>query len=265
MTQGQGADTARKEEGFRALIRSALKLAGAPTIATFPFWCIDLTCGSGFNDKAGCHGSPVIFLEEILRADRRFMAYFCDNEPSHTDALRLRLPPQLLLRRDSAWQVVCADNRILLPHIAEVIAAREDAQHAVGLCLCDPNGWKAVPVEALQAFARRFPKVDLVLNLNLSLFRKVRGHRRKCKPGFDDWPSVAELPALFSRNHWLIRNPSRCGKGHKFAILFGRNHPRGMKKFEDFVPIDSKDGQDIIESLHRVPMGQQDLFEKEQP
>jgi three-Cys-motif partner protein len=257
--QGQGAGTLRKEEGFRHLLRDALRISNAPRIRRFHYWHTDLHAGSGWNEEASCPGSPVVFLEEARLRGRLYRAHFCDrNLPS-----RLALEERLNGWSEpagSTFAVWGLDNSEILPHVSREIRMKEpNPERAVGTVLCDPNGWRDVPYPELVTFATAFPSIDLIINLNVNLFRSAGELRRRSAPGFEDWPTPAEIITPLDRQHWLIRNIARHG-GHCFTILLGRNLRQKVGQFRDFYPISSPVGRDILANLRRVPVEQSTLF-----
>jgi hypothetical protein len=258
MSQGQGPSTPRKQQGLRMAFRQGLLIT-----KNFqrPYWHIDMHAGSGINDKAGCPGSPLVFLEEAKRVGRPFHAYFCENDP----VLFRRLSDNLRFAVEGTDQssVCCSslDNAHALRLFAERIASEDDPKTAAGTLLLDPNGFsrRSVPLDALKDFFSRFRRIDAVLNLNISLFSKVDGCRgHPTIRGFDDWPHLSDVCGLGPfKTHWLVRNPSRGGRGDRFALFLGRNTDRGMARFADFVPLDSERGQLIVRHYQR--------FRPEQP
>lgn len=264
---GNGRWTSRKEEGYKLLFRQSLGISlGA---LPFPYWHIDLNAGCGFNHQADCEGSPLVFLREAVRFQRPFRAFFCDHEPEFTGALEQvcnglfvsadgsgpgefsieDLPPR------SAWGIHCLDNAKMLPVVADAIRKSErNSQHAVGTCLCDPNGYPhGFPTEALIAFAADFPKIDLILNLNVSLFARVRGckasRRENISKGFQEWPELGELIGLFPRPHWWLRNPPPHKGGERFITFLGRTYRPDRGRFADFYPLTTRIGQEILRTL----------------
>jgi hypothetical protein len=155
-----------------------------------------------------------------------------------------------------------------LGEVADMIGRGESRPGlAVGTLFCDPNGVRVgFPVDALEAFSRLFPRIDLIINLNASVFAMVRGCKASGRPsvqkGFLDWPDLLDIARRFNRplRNWWVRNPSK-GPGMRFAMLVGRSLPTGRRSFKDFHPLDSPAGQEIIHTLRRVPTGGRYLFE----
>lgn len=263
MQQGQGGSTQGKEIAFAALMRMALGIGKAAP--DYPHWHLEMNAGSGRNDKASCDGSPLIFLRAAEEAGRTYRAFFCDNDEANIAALRancfsLGPPPDGCERT-----VTCKDNAEFLDGVATLIRAAENPRFALGTCLCDPNGWKGFPVEAIERFAALFPRIDLILNLNLSFFAMVKGAAAhpapSCRPFADaeKWPSPEVLVGRFHKRHWLIRNPSSA-KGMRFSVLYGSNFKVKTARFMGFVPLESIAGQEIIRHLKSIHPEQRELF-----
>ncbi len=260
MKHGQGKHTSRKEDGFRMILRQCLRMTQRMLT---PYWHIDMNAGSGYNAVAECMGSPLVFLEEASDVGRSFNALFCDNDPAAVEQLRNATFFAVEATDSSALSVVCKDNREALGDFSRWITAEEPRpEYAMGTCLCDPNGSRALPVSAIAHFANRFPRIDLVLNVNVSLFARVR----KCKgnpktPGFDEFPDPEDVLGLKShKSHWLVRNPPKGGR-ESFVIFLGRNTEEGMTRFEEFYPLDSTRGEGIVKTLKRVRPDQPLLWE----
>jgi three-Cys-motif partner protein len=257
--QGEGPNTRRKIEGFRDLFR--VRLAGVSKggrAKDFPYWHLDMNCGSGWNEAANCAGSPVVFLEEVLRSRRHTHAYFCDVDTDAVSSLcrRIQLPDDPSLC--AAVFINDGDNADRLGEFAEDVRRQEKPRFAVGSVLCDPNGWKGFPVEALRQFFAEFARIDCILNLNSSFISMVRGckknaHIPACRP-FASYPDLEDLIGMFNKGFWLVRNPSLPGRGMNFISLCGSNFE--THTFKDWYRAESTRGQEIITSLHRVDPNQ---------
>jgi hypothetical protein len=260
--QGQGNGTVRKEAGFAAVLRMSLRVSKARPVAAFPYWHLDLNSGSGWNAKAGCLGSPAVFLDEAARAGRAGPVHvrFCDTDSAAIETLRAncfglcsRVGPE------ASVAARAMDNADFLRETAEEIrAAERNPGFAVGSCLCDPNGFPdGFPVEALKDFACDFPRIDLAINLNVSLFARVRGCKdsvhENIRKGFVHWPELGELIGLYPRRHWWVRNPPAGPWGmERFVTFYGHNWPRTKRTaFAEFVPLDSLAGQEIVGTFKR--------------
>jgi hypothetical protein len=239
----------------------------------FAHWHLDLNAGCGLN--ATCEGSPLTAIRAALDAGRsapvRF--HFCERSKGRVAQLRNlcfglveRLPP------DSQMSARALDNSAFLPEVADMIRQEERPEFAAGTVLCDPNGFPhGCPVDALDAFSLEFRRVDLILNLNLSLFARVFGKNGKggclgsanesIRKGFLDWPKLNALVARFHKRFAFVRNPSR-GPRERFTTFFLTNNPNaGTSRFLDFFARGSTQWHEIIETFGRVNPAQGLLFE----
>ncbi len=269
MGQGQGVGTVSKEKLFARLFQASLDAAARNRV----YWHIDLNCGSGYNDKVGCNGSPLVFMEEAMKSKRTgpIEALFCDNNTSAVLELQKRL--RRIYDHMPAWpacvHVADFENAYFLEYIGEFMQANDDPQSAIGTCLCDPNGYNDMPVDALATFACRFPKIDIILNININLFKSVEGCKSdtaKVSEGhkrvFREWPTVKEITDRISRPCWMIRNPPKNTFGrHHFTQIIGRIAEIPVVAGSELFPIDSPDGRRIIGKLKRIDPDQGDLFE----
>src|SRR5215472_10614535 len=94
MLQGQGGGTLDKERKIGSAEALGMTVAnGLAKRATWrqtkPYFHLDLNAGSGWNEIAGCPGSPLVFLElaqQKLTA-LPIYAWFCDINPVAIDKL----------------------------------------------------------------------------------------------------------------------------------------------------------------------------------
>jgi hypothetical protein len=249
--QGQGRTTEIKVRGIGAAIAVTLKVCTNPALAAFPYWHIDLNSGCGYNHDAGCFGSPLAFLAAVSNAGKtNYRAFFCDIQPAAVSELRR------LLAAEPGCTCICANNRETLPQVAAVIRAAERNPHlAMGTVLCDPNGYfygDAVPADEMRRFCAEFPRIDVILNLNVTTRRWIRGCIEKGVRGWETATCLRldELPAFLSRRHWLIRDLVSRG-GHQFALMVGRNYRLGDHRAMGFHHLDSAEGRAIVARVER--------------
>lgn len=259
--QGQNARyTPRKQSGFAATFAASLSISKGWAAHRYPYWHLDLNSGSGWNHVAQCYGSPIVFVREAIRKERRFNAIFCDHNEEYTDELRLHLA-DIAIPDGSVAGIYCGDNGDFLEEAGRLIAIRENPQYAVGTCLCDPNGERAIPLQALRVFAATFPRIDLIINLNLSLFAMYRGCRANSMPGFAKKLEPEEILQALGRPHWMVSSPPAAGSGMRFMTAVGRTIDTGCRRFLNFYPLDSMRGMEIIRDFRHVAPDQPLLFE----
>lgn len=249
--QGQGQTTEIKVRGIGAALAVTLKICTNPALAAFPYWHIDLNSGSGYNHDAGCFGSPLAFLAAVSNAGKaNYRAFFCDIRRDAVFELKRLLAPE------PGCTCLCGNNRAVLPTVAKTIRTVERNPHlAMGTVLCDPNGYfygDSVPAEELRQFCIEFPRIDVILNLNVTTRRWIRGRIEKRMRGWENAICLRldELPAFLSRRHWLIRNLVGRG-GHQFVLMVGRNYQLGDHRAMGFFHLDSQEGQEIVAQVER--------------
>ena len=227
MTQGQSGATEFKARGIQSALTISLRISMAGNGANWPYWHVDLNSGSGHNERANCIGSPLAFIQAAESVGRgKYTAIFCDKNLDRISALQHKLIGN---RRA---ECVNWNNRELLPVLAERIEQTERRPHfAWGSILVDPNGYfddASVPHAELIEFASRFPRMDLLFNLNIRTYQLGKPHVVGAKGRWASkfWPSPANFQHLFNREHWLISNVRSVG-GDRFCLFIGRSMKTG--------------------------------------
>ncbi|HEU0180314.1 MAG TPA: hypothetical protein VFV58_39260 [Blastocatellia bacterium] len=209
--QGQGLSTCDKGRRIAAMFSMSMRIL-------YPgdtYYHFDLNAGSGWNDEYGVPGTPLVFLELAQKHLRRWKAMFFELDNARAGELETRL------RGRPNCRVEMLDNR----HFMEW--AKGMPPHAVGSIVIDPNGWlyrsrtgAGVPVAEIIECCARFPRMDLIMNLNLRHYRLMRGdlkanpekaHRRLYR--------LEEMPKLFHRPHGLISDRSNHGHGQFVRMI----------------------------------------------
>lgn len=245
-TQGQGVGTQRKQELFYHANAVGMRIvAKHPKLSRYPFWLFDGNCGSGWNDEVNVIGSPItahLAADYVgLTVDRRRF-HFCDRD--RESMLRL----QARLANDPAWEAASylsiGDNEEGLELFAQCITAQEKSAYALGAVIIDPNGWfyrnansDGPPTEGLRLFARRFPRIDVVLNLNVRTYQL-------CKGQSIDVPSPIDVLRSLTRQHWLV-GWIKMGNS-RFLVAVGRNLETGDHRKVGLHHLDSEEGRVIM-------------------
>ena len=246
--QGQGPTTEFKLRGIQSAISVTMRVATGLQQARFPYWHIDLNSGSGINARAGCIGSPLAFLQAADTLKPNYRATFCDIRADAIRELKERVGA------NPRCECHCGNNRDVLPIVADRIRRAERNPHfAMGTVICDPNGYfygGQVPANAMAAFCREFPRIDVILNLNVRTRRLIRGCVEKRRAGWEDVKCLAldEIPSFLNRKHWLIRNLISKG-GDQFVLMIGRNYRLGDHRAMGFHHMESKQGQSILAAV----------------
>lgn len=220
--QGQGPATRAKVHGFQKIFARTVAIVGLPRLYRSGYLHLDLHAGCGWNERAGCDGSPVAFLKAAVEGWRHpdvpVRAYFCERNPQSADALATRLHAVAPSGGCVAWRVLCCDNAAAVRQVL----AETRSPAVMGTLVCDPNGEREIPRAGLREFFGRFRRVDAVWNVNFSVFRCYRGCKRVGMPGFADKPAVEDVMADMGKRTWWVRNPLLV-PGQTFATLFGSN------------------------------------------
>jgi hypothetical protein len=225
----------------------------------YPFFHFDIFAGSGWNSEAECIGSPVAFVREAsAQGIVNFRAHFCDINQSACGAL--------LNHREIGWDERCfihhGDNSGLVLAIPDLIrAAGDDPAEAIGTVVVDPNGCD-VPIEDLAMLNRLAPKLDVILNVGATSFKRVRKYKEN--HGHDDAIDLRFLMDRIGKAHWQIREPQ--GR-NQWTLLVGRNGVRaGSHRALGFHDVESDYGQHLFNVCNLTPeelpraAGQTDMF-----
>ena len=270
MLQGQGGGTLDKERKIGSAEALGMTVAnGLAKRATWrqtkPYFHLDLNAGSGWNEIAGCPGSPLVFLElaqQKLTA-LPIYAWFCDINPVAIDKLEKCLIQYGHLPQQGV-SLLCEDNQSVIGRYAEQIRRRDRPEHALGSLLCDPNAWfyrnregVGVPVEEIFAFAEEFPKIDIILNVNYRLYGMQRGAGQVVL-------SPGEIRAMMNRMHWVVSR-QHLGGNNRFWLAVARNLSTGDHKGLGLHHWDSAEGQYIMRIVTGDRQGELDFPKQQKP
>lgn len=250
-TQGQSPATIDKERRIASALSIGMRIANARFGGKgFRYWHFDANAGSGWNGDFDVPGSPLVFhamADQHLGGMRR-EAFFCELNGETLGQLAARLG-----RYAGQSTLLPGDNDIALDAFAERIRQAEKPSYAVGSVIVDPNGYwyrnaenkGASPVKAMLRFVAEFPRIDVVLNLNMRIYRlqKSRNH--------SVLPPRAVLGSL-NKKHWLVSEANRGGRS--FLLAVGRNTPTGDHRQLQLYRLGTPDADHI---LSRVVGGRQ--------
>src|SRR5258708_37534234 len=103
--QGQSElATERKQRGLGYAFTLNKKVASKHKDWMPPYVHIDLNAGNGYNDKAGCVGSPITFMR-VFRDHANMRAIFIDQDHAQLDVLKSRA-----IMQDEGSSFYCMDN-----------------------------------------------------------------------------------------------------------------------------------------------------------
>jgi hypothetical protein len=243
VSQGQGASTEAKERGIAHAISVSMRIASK---MSFPFWYVDMNCGSGWNEKVGCIGSPLAFLDVAMEQGKAYRAFFCDI----AEPLVVNLAGKFSRRTSANAYCMAGDNAGLLPVVEEVIRqSGENPKFVWGAVLVDPNSYRTQwPIDQVIAFAAKHPRIDLILNLNLRSYWRESALQRTGAKGWEHQriPLPSDWAGLMNRAHGVVRAPS-VTSGDRFILMTLRNIPAGSSLPMGFYDIHSSTGRDILQ------------------
>lgn len=249
--QGQSRATIDKQRCIASALSIGLQIADSfaskQAWGRFNFWHFDANAGCGWNNSVDVPGSPIVFhamADEYLSHMQR-QAFFCDINDAALHDLQNRLARNRSHLENSF--LFHGDNEEALEVFAERIAACErKPEKAIGCVIVDPNQYwnrnskgEGPPVRSVQGFSRRFPKIDLVLNLNTRLYKLAKAH-----PWGNSWPCPRDVLAGLNKKHWLVKR-TQVG-GNEFLLAVGRNTETGDHRRIGLHKLESLDGEEII-------------------
>jgi hypothetical protein len=240
--------TIDKERCLGAALSMSMKIANAKFGGRgFSYWHFDANAGSGHNDLVDVPGSPIVFhiTADACVTGMRRCAFFCD---LNVAALKELYDRRLTTEWKTNSYLIPGDNEESLDVFAEVIRqSGEKPQYVIGSVLIDPNGWfyrngagRGAPVDSLIRFARTFPRIDIVLNLNARTYRLQRGSGHKVLP-------PRAVLASLAKAFWLVRCTHHGANDWLLAV--GRNMETGDHKKLGFWKLESAEGEAIINKV----------------
>lgn len=250
--QGQSGDaTEIKQRGLSLAFRIGLAVVEkmARKISSARYFHFDLHAGGGYNDAAGCIGSPLTFLKETeVASTERYFAAFCDHD---ADQVRSLLNRPEVADDDRAF-VLHGDNSQLLAMVPSIIREfRDRPEWAIGSILSDPNG-ADVPLDAIIETVNICPRLDIIFHWNSTITKRLRNG---IKP---EQVVLRDVIGMVPKRHWLIREPAGI---HQFTLLIGRNWRFDDSRGMGFYHLDSPRGQTILD---RCSVSNQQLKNRDQ-
>lgn len=237
MIQGQSDATIMKEQGIvAAAVGVSAKIHAHKFGRRYPFWIFDLFCGSGYNDRAECVGSPIAMWRAAVSLGVAPRMHCVD---INADSLaRLSTEADIRGRIGSDVFLHHGDNSLFHEQAASIVSARENAQRAMGLALFDPNDSR-INLESLSGFSRSLPCVDIVINYSGAAVKRAVGGGAQ-RSDLDDMLLAA------NKRHWLVRRP--IGRW-QWSLLIGRNIQVGDYRSMGFEHLDGERGSYIARTL----------------
>lgn len=242
--QGQSFEaTIDKERCLGSALTIGTKIASKFNNSGFNYWHFDANAGCGHNRTCDVPGSPIVFhvtADACLNGMPR-RAFFCDCDQVQLEELSRRLTPTW----KSSSYLLPGDNEESLEVFAEcILTSGERPQYAIGSVIVDPNGYwyrngsgKGPPISALLRFAAKFPRIDIILNLNTRTYRLQRSQGHLVLP-------PREVLTLLQKTNWLVRRTHRGG--NEWLLAVGRNVVTGDHRGLGFHKLESDAGRNIM-------------------
>jgi hypothetical protein len=241
--QGQSVSTIDKERRIAAGLTVSMRIANAKFGGKgYRFFYLDANCGGGYNYQVNVPGSPLVFwsVKQDCLTAMDPVAHFCDRDPIAIQQLRTRFASH---PETAGSALLNCDNEDAIGVFADNIRSSENPKYAVGAALFDPNGyyWRSttgigVPMGGLQWFPFEFPRIDIILNLNMRTFHLQRGAGHAVM-------TPAEVLGSLNRQHWLV---ARAGGQNRHLLAVGRNMPVGDHKALGFYHHQSDEGLRLL-------------------
>ena len=268
---GYGQFTFDKAEAFQTILRMQMVIARAviqkysPKYTPLPYLYLDLTAGPGYSEpRRQIKGSPLIFLEQasrplpVGRSEDKFMppvpfeAHFFEKDAEFAAQLEHNIVPFRAASHCHGLTVYHADYTDPTVGVCSLWPAPQ--KYRYGLVYIDPSG-DLPDFATLACLAEKFPRVEILIHIAATIVkRRSQAHNIPER--------LADLIGKIPKPHWLIRK-ARRGDKHQWTFLMGTGIDRlfrGLKR-EEFHPIDSPEGQRILEQLNYT---QQELFDRRQ-
>jgi hypothetical protein len=234
MSQGQSNITPHKENAFGGILRMNLDVHHRKDEKRgYYYHHFDVNAGSGYNDKAQCDGSPVVFLRTAQRLGvEKFVAHFVDRDRQRTEELLTRI-------NDPRCTVYNGENREFIKAIPELIYyQRENPAQALGSILCDPNGTD-LPIAELSELSKSCRRLDFIINYPARVWKRERG------VGIRPELYLKDLLSLLDKKYWHVQDPLPSDP-HEWMILIGRNFEMGDWQKMRIYALDSPKGIEIV-------------------
>lgn len=254
LIQGQGASTEFKQRGLGSVFAVNLRIFqsrfGKDDWGRYMHF--DLNAGTGYNDLAGCIGSPLAFLNAAQDMGvSRFNAFFVDREG---DSLKQLMTRPELQRKEC--QCHHGFNESFMDAIPDLIQqCGERPKWALGTILSDPNG-ADVPFEKLGLLNAQCPRLDFVVNWNSTIFKRLMASSKHEGRG-----RLSDALRVMGKKHWIISPP----KGRQqFTLLVGRNFPVSDHKAIGLADLDSPQGRYWFDLLNHTQAEREQRFQDNQ-
>jgi hypothetical protein len=191
----------------------------------------------------GIEGSPLIFTRTALDIGLPFRAFFFEKDDDN--ALHLADALHELCKERGAdgtrLQIIPGDHNSAVPWFVDTHLATLPHGGVFGLGYGDGNGKDDAPFVPMAALADRFPQVDLLLNVNATIYKRLRGANPDAGYLLDSLGGIA-------KKHRLIREPVGI---HQWTMVFQTNWATAPEFSQiGFRRLSSPDGRRIVEQVN---------------
>ena len=220
MRQGQSRHTVNKIAALEAFFTQNIAMV-RHAIRSPDYFHFDLNAGCGFNELAGCIGSPLAFRSASVKAGMPEAWCFCCE--LDFDAARQL---QTTTEHDINTLVTFGRNQDFVEQIPDIISQYgADPRTAYGSILIDPNDHRrdAIPYHGLRLLADQCPKIDVLFHFPQLAMKRVTFAVAKgtlSESAAEDCFDIDELPQVIGKRHLWIKQTPDLGN---FAIVVGRN------------------------------------------
>ena len=248
MRIGQSGATPWKALGLQTAIQGIIKnaryvLDRAPGYATFH--CFDMFSGTGLNNYGD--GSAVILANSIACeyqgiGKRKVNMVFVEKSKNNYEQL-------LINTKNIEANKIKADCTNIIYEIPSIIKDKylENNKYAVGVIILDPNGLlNQKQWDALKFVATECPRIDIILNWNISAFHRCRGVVAIKDFEKFDHMRMTDFIKYMNKKYSYVRNHSNADHT-SWTILVLSNIPIGGIKEAGFNSVRTKDGKKTIQ------------------
>lgn len=220
MRQGQSRHTVNKIASLEAFFTQNVAVV-RHAIKAQSYFHFDLNAGCGFNEIAGCIGSPLAFRAAAQKAGMpNALCFCCELDFGAATQLQSRT------ETDQHTFVTIGRNQDFVEQIPEIIRQHgADPRTSYGSILIDPNDHRrdAIPYDGLRLLADQCPKIDVLFHFpQLAMKRIFAGVAKGTCPevAAEDCFDIDQLPTVIGKRYLWIKQTPELGN---FAIVVGRN------------------------------------------
>lgn len=242
---GVSVNTKTKQEHLKHIINTHISICehiiNKNSWASRRYLWIDMNAGKGAWDprpddpqQEPINGSPLVFLNAMMKRPTPFVAFFIDNHKANCDTLR-----QFTDLFGNSTSVRNGDNKHELIEISN-----ELRRNHYGMVYSDENAM--VPFDTLAKFSEKpqCQRVDILVHMPATTLKRVRS-------AYPDRHKQLQDEILgIKKKYWIVREPvSR----HQWTFLIGTNW-EAFPQFRrhGFHRLNSKDGREVFLKLNHT-------------